>query len=705
MFIPKLDEVDIEKDRRPHQLIQKVAEAFSVQAAAVACMKKDDWDLTCVYFRAVDELSHLFMPYHAPQMQGLPDKDFEIYRDVVNSTYRLHDLMLTRLVDLAGPEAGVLLVSDHGFHSDHLRPRFVPKIPAGIIAWHRSHGIIAAAGKGFRTGVQVEGARLPDLTPTILGWFGLPRSEEMMGRRLDEILDAGDSPADIPSWDAGPILAEAPTGTHMDDSERKKMLQHFVDLGYLGELPEEGVAAARQTDAQNKAQLAMMLVHEGRYEEALPLLEDAQEGDPGRPDLPQLRTHCLIQLGLPDLAEAVVAPAVASFKNAASLRLLKANLALQSGDFLVALSSLQESDVTPQANEIRARALMRLRRWILAEQAARTLLANDPNLAMGWAILAKAQLGQGRADQSLESARRALALNSRSHEALMVRAQSLAQLGKWVESVVAYQEVVAISPGFAPAHRLMSLSLRWLGRQEEADTARARALELRAANTSYRSEREQRLRTEIAARESARAAVRPPPKPPIEPGEFVIVTGLPRSGTSLMMQMLALGGLEPMTDGIRTPNEDNPKGFLEWEAIKQLPKDPSVLSAAKGKAIKVLTPLLPHLPGVHRYKVLFMRRPTSEVVRSQFTMLERSGKKPQLEEAEVARRMEAQVTQLLKALEAAKQVKLLIVDYPELVANPTNQIPQIAEFLGRDILPRPESMVSAVDGSLRRHKS
>jgi hypothetical protein len=171
-----------------------------------------------------------------------------------------------------------------------------------------------------------------------------------------------------------------------------------------------------------------------------------------------------------------------------------------------------------------------------------------------------------------------------------------------------------------------------------------------------------------------------------------------------MMQMLALGGLEPMTDGIRTPNEDNPKGFLEWEAIKLLPKNPAVLSAAKGKVVKVLTPLLPHLPGIHSYKIIFMRRPTSEVVRSQFAMLERSQKKPQLEEVEVARRMEAQVTHLLKGLGSAKQVKLLVIDYPELVANPTGQIPKIAEFLGKDMLPRPEAMLGAVDATLRRQK-
>lgn len=702
MFIPRIEEIDLTKDPRPSQMARKLAEAFSVQAAAVACMKRDDWDLTCVYFRALDELSHLFMPYHPPRMEGLPEADFELYKDVVSSAYRLHDLMLMRLVDLAGPDAGVLLVSDHGFHSDHLRPRFVPNIPAGIIAWHRTHGVLAAAGRGFRPGVAVEGARLPDLAPTVLGWFGLPRSEEMMGRRLDEMLDAGPAPADIPSWDDGPLFAGAPPPPHMDESERRKMLQHFVDLGYLGELPEEGVAAARQTNARNKAQLAMMLVHEGRHEEALPLLEDAQEGDPARPDLPQLRAHCLIQLGLPDLAREVVAPVVASLRQAAAQRLIKANLALQSGEPAAALAALGESDATPQANEIRARALMRLRRWVHAEQAARTLLASDANLALGWAVLARAQLAQGRAEPALESARRALALDSRNHQSLMVRAQCHAALGRWEQSVAAYRELIAVSPGFAPAHRLMSLSLRWLGRREEAEAARARAIELRAANTASRAERERRLRAAIAARETDRAATRPQPAPPVEPGEFVIVTGLPRSGTSLMMQMLAAGGLEPMTDGKRVANEDNPRGFLEWEDVKKLPRDPALLSQAKGKAVKVVTPLLGALPAVHAYKLIFMRRPVAEIVRSQLAMLGRSGQKPGIEPGELAKSLQAHVDGILAALGKARQVQLLIVDYPELVADPAAQIPRIAEFLGKDSLPRPEAMAGAVDRSLRR---
>ncbi|MFN7341482.1 MAG: alkaline phosphatase family protein [Opitutia bacterium] len=705
MFIPELDKVDLDKDRRPHQLIQKLGEAFSVQAAAVACMKRDDWDLTCVYFRAIDEICHHFMPYHPPRMEGLKEEDFEIYKDVVNSTYRLHDLMLTRLVDLAGPDAGVLLVSDHGFHSDHLRPRFVPKIPAGIIAWHRSHGIVAAAGKGFRRGVTVEGARLPDLAPTILGWFGLPRSEEMMGRRLDEILDVGEAPADIPSWDAGPILAEAPTGTHMDDSERRKMLQHFVDLGYLEELPSDGAAAARATLAQNQAQLAAMLANEGRHEEALPLLEAAREADPSRPDIPQQLAHCQIHLGLVDLAEATLAPVLANFKNQDALRVLRANLAFQKGDYAAAYAQLEEGPDTPQAAEIRARSLLRLRRWILADKAARDILARDPGSATGWSILGKAQLGRGDAAAALESSRRALALDAVRHEALMVRAQALSALGRWDECIEAYAEVLRVSPGFFPAYRLMSLALRWRGRDAEADEVRARGQELRAAQLSGRDARLARLREESLARESARAAVRPPTPPPIKPSQFTLVSGLPRSGTSLMMQMLVAGGAEVMTDGKREANEDNPRGFLEWEDVKRLPKDPAVLSAAEGKVVKLLTPLLPYLPRAHRYRIVFMRRPTAEIVRSQYAMLERAGKPRLIEEAELARRLDAQVAGILKGLAAHKQVELLVVDYPELVADPAAQIPRIADFLGKDCLPHPGRMASAVDSSLRRQRA
>ena len=107
---------------------------------------------------------------------------------------------------------------------------------------------------------------------------------------------------------------------------------------------------------------------------------------------------------------------------------------------------------------------------------------------------------------------------------------------------------------------------------------------------------------------------------------ITIVSGLPRSGTSLMMQMLAAGGLPVLSDGERKADTDNPRGYLEWERIKQLPKEPSLIAEAEGKVVKVISQLLLSLPDGHEYRVVFMQRPLPEVLKSQDEMLRRRGR-------------------------------------------------------------------------------
>jgi hypothetical protein len=106
---------------------------------------------------------------------------------------------------------------------------------------------------------------------------------------------------------------------------------------------------------------------------------------------------------------------------------------------------------------------------------------------------------------------------------------------------------------------------------------------------------------------------------------ITIISGLPRSGTSLMMQMLAAGGMPILSDGERRADVDNPRGYLEWERIKQLPKDPTCIAEAEGKAVKVISQLLLSLPPEHQYRVIFMERPLPEVMVSQDEMLRRRG--------------------------------------------------------------------------------
>src|SRR6202043_1457862 len=106
---------------------------------------------------------------------------------------------------------------------------------------------------------------------------------------------------------------------------------------------------------------------------------------------------------------------------------------------------------------------------------------------------------------------------------------------------------------------------------------------------------------------------------------ITIVSGLPRWGTSLMMKMLDAGGLPVLSDGERKADTDNPKGYLEWERIKQLPKDPSLIADAEGKVVKVISQLILSLPMGHEYRVVFMQRPLPEVLKSQDEMLRRRG--------------------------------------------------------------------------------
>ncbi|MGA1400672.1 MAG: sulfotransferase, partial [Phycisphaerales bacterium] len=185
--------------------------------------------------------------------------------------------------------------------------------------------------------------------------------------------------------------------------------------------------------------------------------------------------------------------------------------------------------------------------------------------------------------------------------------------------------------------------------------------------------------------------------------EFIIVSGLPRSGTSLMMQILRAGGVAPMTDEQRAADEDNPEGYWEWEEIKNLPKDPSILERAEGKAVKVISALLPALPTRHRYTIIYMVRPVEQVVDSQAAMLARRGRSARTERAQLIDAQQRHSAHVRGVLKRSDRVRLLEVSYPDLVADPSGTISQLAELLPGVFQPGPE-VAACVKPSLFRHR-
>ncbi len=184
---------------------------------------------------------------------------------------------------------------------------------------------------------------------------------------------------------------------------------------------------------------------------------------------------------------------------------------------------------------------------------------------------------------------------------------------------------------------------------------------------------------------------------------ITVVSGLPRSGTSLMMQMLGAGGMPILSDGERRADVDNPRGYLEWERIKQLPKDPASIAEAEGKAVKVISQLLLSLPPQHEYRVIFMQRPLPEVMASQDEMLRRRGNfDPGEDHSVVARAFQDHLSDVYAWLHGKAHVRVSRVQYHAVLRAPKETAETVARFL--EVPLDVEAMVRQVDGSLYRQR-
>ena len=185
---------------------------------------------------------------------------------------------------------------------------------------------------------------------------------------------------------------------------------------------------------------------------------------------------------------------------------------------------------------------------------------------------------------------------------------------------------------------------------------------------------------------------------------IIIVSGLPRSGTSMMMKMLDAGGLPILTDNLREADANNPKGYYEFERVKELPNgDYGWIPEAGGKVVKIVTGLIMNLPSDARYKVIFMQRAMKEVLSSQKKMLGRLGKEDDNVEDE---KMKKIYQEHLKQVNAwiAKQpnIEVLYVNYNTMLENPLESLQKVNEFLGGDL--DVKVMAGVVDKELYRER-
>ncbi len=186
---------------------------------------------------------------------------------------------------------------------------------------------------------------------------------------------------------------------------------------------------------------------------------------------------------------------------------------------------------------------------------------------------------------------------------------------------------------------------------------------------------------------------------------ITIVSGVPRSGTSMMMRMLAAGGMEIVVDNIRKADEDNPQGYYECEKVKKLKEDNTWLKDTYGKSIKVISMLLSDLPKDHTYKVIFMKRELKEIIDSQNIMLQRREREDvsKLDENIIGKSFEKHVYAIERWIEKQDNMNIIYINYNDMINNARENVYIVTNFLGNDL--NMKKMIEVVDKNLYRVRS
>lgn len=625
--------------RRLHRILLRSKWQYEV---ALRMLEKQS-DCRFFYFEALDQIQHLALEIKAkPDVDYLPENFAE---GLINAAYRWHDAILgVFLKQLAGHN--IILLSDHGFDLSAAKPLAINEIPGAPAAEHKAFGFFCAAGPDIQADAAIYGLSLLDICPSLLHYFKLPVAKDMPGLCRPTLFKSQVKPSFIPTWN---VLGKAGFIETEKLHANASLLQDLEDLDYI-QIPKEGVKDFIREEHNYNA--AISLKESGDYNAALDLAN----------------SHWLIS------------------RKAYRWYLLKARLHLALADvegfnsFWSSLSSAQQKSTQLQFYK----ALNNLQAGhadaaIVAMQRLQADAYSSPALH---AELAHALMLSGNLVAANQQFDLALAQSENYTSALNGKAQVAFENADWTN--FQYWANRALSQKiFQPQlHFLWANYYSLQGMLEEAKQALEICLQM-----APKHQKALALKTKLMGGE--------------EQDYTYIVSGFPRSGTSLMMALLQKAGIPIFSDGKRAADNHNPKGYFEWEGLKQLPFG-AELPDTKNQALKVVAPLLPYLPADRRYKVIWMDRPIFELVISQAKM---NGQSADLENFpfQKGQQLEAEKKRFQNWLDQQAHIEWINISYPKLCAKDgSTLLAQINAFVGRQISEDDWHLV--VDPQLHRNK-
>ncbi len=470
-------------DPRIGMLATILAQCAATQNAAAHFAPEEDWDLLAVYYDAIDHAGHCFMEYYPPAMAHVGQEDAALFGGVVEGVYRFHDMLLGRLLDVVGPDTSVLLLSDHGFFHDELRPKVArhvqdPRkkfsIEMNPVAWHRTHGIFAAAGPGIKRDELFYGTTLLDIAPTVLALLGLPVPDDMDGRVLSGIFTEPPVPGRIASYEP----AHPDDGTHRsaaaeetDPWTARAALEQMAALGYVqlpdGDDPQAAVGRARDDRLNN---LAQVYFSSGRPAEALEILRGRLAAKEG----PHLRCRialCLLGLGKVAEAAATMADIAPPWRNNPLVRLILGQIALAENHLDEALSWLEplEKEDFPKSHlhTVLGQIYLRCGLYKNAEAAFHRAVERDDDNAEAHDGLGVALRRQGFHEDAVYEHTRAAALQHHRPQTHLNLGIALTMSRQFDWAIRAFTVVTELRPRDPLPHRYLAQLYRRVKNDDE----------------------------------------------------------------------------------------------------------------------------------------------------------------------------------------------------------------------------------------------